>query len=126
MTLQGNALDKEIWVLNSKPKLFSIVQIHYSFHFISTLSTIAIPHCGNFATSFLMTITSTESSFQHSCKKSNPGFCPEFATTFSFRIRSGRTFDLATIASCDHFSALGTGAAEQVPSSTALTSTPET
>jgi hypothetical protein len=47
-----------------------------------------MPHCGNFANNFLITTCKAESSFQHSCKKSKPVFCPEFAATLSFCIRS--------------------------------------
>ncbi|MHC5748796.1 MAG: hypothetical protein ACYTXT_44605, partial [Nostoc sp.] len=55
-----------------------------------------------------------------------PGFSPEFAARFSFSLLTGLIFDLATIASLDHFSGFDTGAAELSPSSTALISTPET
>jgi hypothetical protein len=78
----------------------------YSFQSTSTLSTTAIPHCPNFATNFLITICNAGSS-QHSCKKSNPGFCPEFAATLSFCIRDCRIFDRVTVASCDHFFSTG-------------------
>lgn len=101
-------------------------RICYSSHFTNIPSTATNPHCGNFTSSFLIAITSAGSSFQHESKKSNPGFSPEFAASLSFCIRSGRTLDLATIASCDHFSALVTDAAEPSPSSTTLTSTLET
>ncbi|MEH1814027.1 MAG: hypothetical protein V7K26_15535 [Nostoc sp.] len=44
----------------------------------------------------------------------------------SFCIRSGRIFDHATIASCDHFSGFGMGAVEVSSSLTAFISPPET
>jgi hypothetical protein len=89
----------------------------YSSHFTSPPSAVTNPHCGNFTSNFLITITSAGSSFQHSCKKSNPGLYPELPATFSFCIRPGRIFDRATIASCDHFSALEAGVTELLPSS---------
>ena len=56
-------------------------------------------------------------------KSQSPDYRPNLPQRKSFCIRSGRRFDRATIASCDHFSALGTGAAELSLWSTVLTST---
>ncbi len=118
-TERNNRIDSMALRMETIAEICALVdgRIYYSSHFISTPSTIATPHCGNFTSNFLITITNAGSSFQHFCKKSNPGFCPEFAARFSFSLLTGRIFDLATIASCDHFSALGTGAAEFLPSS---------
>ncbi|MHC0068669.1 hypothetical protein ACWATR_38380 [Nostoc sp. UIC 10890] len=44
-----------------------------------------------------------------------PRILPRIRRRFSFSLLTGRIFDLATIASCDHFSGFATGAAEFSP-----------
>ncbi|MEH1918269.1 hypothetical protein [Nostoc sp.] len=73
--------------------------------------TQATPHCGNFGSSFLITICFCRVITPTLLQKVKTRILPRIAATFSFCIRPGRTFDLATIASCDHFSVLATGAA---------------
>ncbi len=77
----------------------SSCKYRYSSQSTNILSKMAIPHCGHFATNFLITIREAGSSAQHSIKNSSPGFSRHCSAILSFSIRQGHAFDRAAIAS---------------------------